>query len=152
VVEEADETIFWPECLVESGMCQWIVYETLAEAHELLAIFAVGVVASASAADGADQMAGRHVAEGRLSRRHFAAHKPGGIDVGAGIDGFAECFSPSICDVRWSVMRGTGRASARRTRVHPSEHRRSVISEAYWRIGEQHGVCTGFGSMSSTRV
>jgi four helix bundle protein len=41
VVEEADETVFWLECLVESGMVkEELLRDLLAEANELLAIFA----------------------------------------------------------------------------------------------------------------
>jgi four helix bundle protein len=41
VVEEADETVFWIECLVESGIVKAeLLQDLLAEANELLAIFA----------------------------------------------------------------------------------------------------------------
>jgi len=41
VVEEADETIFWLECLVESGIVKAAALEPLLrEANELVAIFA----------------------------------------------------------------------------------------------------------------
>jgi four helix bundle protein len=41
VVEEADETIFWLECLVESGIVKPdLLKDLLAEANELVAIFA----------------------------------------------------------------------------------------------------------------
>lgn len=41
VVEEADETVFWLECLVESGTVkEELLRDLLAEANELLAIFA----------------------------------------------------------------------------------------------------------------
>lgn len=41
VVEEADESVFWLECLAESGiMRQELLKELLVEANELLAIFA----------------------------------------------------------------------------------------------------------------
>jgi four helix bundle protein len=41
VVEEADETIFWIECLIESGIVkQDLLADLLAEANELVAIFA----------------------------------------------------------------------------------------------------------------
>jgi four helix bundle protein len=41
VVEEADETVFWIECLIESGIVkQELLSELLGEANELLAIFA----------------------------------------------------------------------------------------------------------------
>lgn len=41
VVEEADETVFWLECLVESGMVKKeLLQDLLAEANELVAIFA----------------------------------------------------------------------------------------------------------------
>jgi len=40
-VEEADETVFWLECLVESGIVKEdLLRDLLAEANELLAIFA----------------------------------------------------------------------------------------------------------------
>jgi len=41
VVEEADETIFWLECLMESGIVKPdLLRDLLAEANELVAIFA----------------------------------------------------------------------------------------------------------------
>jgi four helix bundle protein len=41
VVEEADETVFWLECLVESGIVkEELPRDLIAEANELLAIFA----------------------------------------------------------------------------------------------------------------
>jgi four helix bundle protein len=41
VVEEADETVFWIECLIESGIVKsHLLADLLAEANELLAIFA----------------------------------------------------------------------------------------------------------------
>jgi four helix bundle protein len=41
VVEEADETIFWLECLSESGIVkQELLQELIREANELVAIFA----------------------------------------------------------------------------------------------------------------
>jgi four helix bundle protein len=41
VVEEADETVFWLECLIESGIVKAeLLRELLAEANELIAIFA----------------------------------------------------------------------------------------------------------------
>jgi len=41
VVEEADETVFWLECLIESGIIkQELLHELLIEANELVAIFA----------------------------------------------------------------------------------------------------------------
>ena len=41
VVEEADETVFWLECLVESGIVkEELLEDLLAEANELVAIFA----------------------------------------------------------------------------------------------------------------
>jgi len=41
VVEEADETVFWIECLIESGIVKPdLLRDLLAEANELLAIFA----------------------------------------------------------------------------------------------------------------
>ncbi len=41
VVEEADETVFWLECLVEAGIVKEdLLTDLLAEAHELVAIFA----------------------------------------------------------------------------------------------------------------
>jgi four helix bundle protein len=41
VVEEADETVFWLECLVESGIAkEELLRDLIAEANELLAIFA----------------------------------------------------------------------------------------------------------------
>jgi len=41
VIEEADETVFWLECLVESGMVKKeLLQELLTEANELVAIFA----------------------------------------------------------------------------------------------------------------
>jgi hypothetical protein len=41
VVEEADETVFWLEILVETGIVPRVRMESLlAEANELLAIFA----------------------------------------------------------------------------------------------------------------
>jgi four helix bundle protein len=41
VVEEADETVFWIECLIESGIVkQELLADLLAEANELIAIFA----------------------------------------------------------------------------------------------------------------
>jgi len=40
-VEEADETVFWIECLVESGIVKAdLLTDLLSEANELLAIFA----------------------------------------------------------------------------------------------------------------
>lgn len=41
VVEEADETVFWLECLIESGTVrQELLQDLLTEANELVAIFA----------------------------------------------------------------------------------------------------------------
>jgi four helix bundle protein len=41
VVEEADETVFWIECLIESGIVkEELLKDLLVEANELLAIFA----------------------------------------------------------------------------------------------------------------
>ena len=41
VVEEADETVFWLECLIESGIVkEAMLKDLLAEANELVAIFA----------------------------------------------------------------------------------------------------------------
>ena len=41
VVEEADETVFWIECLIESGIVKPdLLTDLLSEANELLAIFA----------------------------------------------------------------------------------------------------------------
>jgi four helix bundle protein len=41
VVEEADETVFWIECLVESGIVkEELLKDLLVEANELVAIFA----------------------------------------------------------------------------------------------------------------
>jgi four helix bundle protein len=41
VVEEAGETVFWIECLIESGIVkQELLADLLAEANELIAIFA----------------------------------------------------------------------------------------------------------------
>ncbi|HLM82796.1 MAG TPA: four helix bundle protein [Terriglobales bacterium] len=41
VVEEADETVFWIECLIESGIVKPdLLTELLSEANELVAIFA----------------------------------------------------------------------------------------------------------------
>lgn len=41
VVEEADETVYWLECLVESGIVKEdLLKELLGEANELVAIFA----------------------------------------------------------------------------------------------------------------
>jgi len=41
VVEEADETVFWIECLMESGIVKReLLADLLREANELLAIFA----------------------------------------------------------------------------------------------------------------
>ncbi|MFZ0771790.1 MAG: four helix bundle protein [Candidatus Sulfotelmatobacter sp.] len=41
VVEEADETVFWLECLVESGIVkEELLKDLMVEANELLAIFA----------------------------------------------------------------------------------------------------------------
>jgi hypothetical protein len=41
VVEEADETVFWVECLIESGIVKpELLTDILAEANELVAIFA----------------------------------------------------------------------------------------------------------------
>jgi four helix bundle protein len=41
VVEEADESVFWIECLVESGIVKSdLLTDLLSEANELLAIFA----------------------------------------------------------------------------------------------------------------
>jgi four helix bundle protein len=41
VVEEADETVFWLECLVESGIVkEALLKDLLIEANELVAIFA----------------------------------------------------------------------------------------------------------------
>jgi four helix bundle protein len=40
VVEEADETVFWIECLVESGIVkEELLQDLLKEANELVAIF-----------------------------------------------------------------------------------------------------------------
>jgi four helix bundle protein len=40
-LEEADETAFWPECLIEAGIVkQELLVDLLAETHELVAIFA----------------------------------------------------------------------------------------------------------------
>ena len=40
VVEEADETVFWIECLIESGIVKSdLLTDLLSEANELLAIF-----------------------------------------------------------------------------------------------------------------
>src|SRR5713226_4534508 len=41
VVEEADETVFWTECLIESGIVKPdLLADLLSEANELVAIFA----------------------------------------------------------------------------------------------------------------
>jgi four helix bundle protein len=41
VVEEADETVFWVECFIESGIVKpELLTDILAEANELVAIFA----------------------------------------------------------------------------------------------------------------
>jgi four helix bundle protein len=41
VVEEADEAVFWIECLIESGIVKpELLEDLLAEANELIAIFA----------------------------------------------------------------------------------------------------------------
>jgi len=41
VVEEADETVFWIECLIESGIVKPdLLADLLWEANELVAIFA----------------------------------------------------------------------------------------------------------------
>jgi four helix bundle protein len=41
VVEEADETVFWIECLIESGIVKAdLLADLLSEANELIAIFA----------------------------------------------------------------------------------------------------------------
>jgi four helix bundle protein len=41
VVEEADETVFWLELLIETGIVQQVRLDSLlSEAHELVAIFA----------------------------------------------------------------------------------------------------------------
>lgn len=41
VVEEADETVFWLECLIESGIVkEALLGDLLTEANELVAIFA----------------------------------------------------------------------------------------------------------------
>src|SRR5208282_4038959 len=41
VVEEADETVFWIECLIDSGIVKSdLLAEPLSEANELVAIFA----------------------------------------------------------------------------------------------------------------
>jgi len=41
VVEEADEAVFWMECLIESGLAkEALLGDLLAEANELVAIFA----------------------------------------------------------------------------------------------------------------
>jgi len=41
VVEEADEAVFWLECLIESGIVkEALLRDLLAEANELVAIFA----------------------------------------------------------------------------------------------------------------
>ena len=41
VVEEADETVFWIECLIESGIIKPdLLADLLSEANELIAIFA----------------------------------------------------------------------------------------------------------------
>jgi len=41
VVEEADETVFWIECLIDSGIVKSdLLAELLSEANELVAIFA----------------------------------------------------------------------------------------------------------------
>ncbi|HKN70447.1 MAG TPA: four helix bundle protein [Terriglobales bacterium] len=41
VVEEADETVFWIECLIESGIVKPdLLADLLSEANELVAIFA----------------------------------------------------------------------------------------------------------------
>jgi len=40
VVEEADETVFWIECLIETGIVKKdLLSELLSEANDLLAIF-----------------------------------------------------------------------------------------------------------------
>jgi len=44
VVEEAYETVFWLECLIESGIVQEpMLHDLLVEANELLAIFAASL-------------------------------------------------------------------------------------------------------------
>lgn len=44
VVEEADETVFWLECLVESGTVkEELVRDLMKEANELVAIFAASL-------------------------------------------------------------------------------------------------------------
>jgi four helix bundle protein len=41
VVEETDETVFWIECLIESGIVKpGLLADLLSEGNELLAIFA----------------------------------------------------------------------------------------------------------------
>jgi hypothetical protein len=41
VVEEADETVFWIECVIESGIVKRdLLDDLLSETNELLAIFA----------------------------------------------------------------------------------------------------------------
>jgi four helix bundle protein len=41
VVEEADESVFWVECLIESGIVKpELLTDILAEANELVAVFA----------------------------------------------------------------------------------------------------------------
>ncbi len=41
VVEEADETVFWIECVIESGIVKkGLLDDLLSEANELVAIFA----------------------------------------------------------------------------------------------------------------
>jgi four helix bundle protein len=41
VLEEADETVFWLECLIEAGIVkEELLVDLLAEANELVAIFA----------------------------------------------------------------------------------------------------------------
>jgi hypothetical protein len=41
VVEESDETVFWIECLIESGIVKPdLLADLLSEANELVAIFA----------------------------------------------------------------------------------------------------------------
>ena len=44
VVEETDETVFWLECLIESGIIpEALLRDLLVEANELLAIFAASL-------------------------------------------------------------------------------------------------------------
>jgi len=41
VLEEADETVFWLECMIEAGIVrQELLQDLLKEANELVAIFA----------------------------------------------------------------------------------------------------------------